>query len=320
MQISTPPPPPASAAQGVELSKPNTRSFFPKCGSRLRTVVSGDGSAGFPEAVTLPAHGAGTRSLGSGCGPPGAKRVPRPHWQRDERPSLTRAPPHPLMLASWVPVGCCSSGVEWSGGGAGPGARTWDQADTSHCSPLGGRQRPRRQASCALGLGSALQRASGSGRARAAGLVPLQATDRFLQPVPQVREHCPGRERRSAPSRDRVDLPGGGGPRAQAVPGRVRTPLCAPQGRAAAPYHPPPPPELPEPRAPRSRRAGSSGAGRPGGQRGQAAGTGAPGPALICSGPAACTGPRGSACRPRTSGCSCSSSPRTSWEGTEGLQ
>lgn len=111
----------------------------------------------------------------------------------------------------------------------------------------------------------------------------------------------------------------GGG--ASLGPGRARpheNPALCSTGPSCRPV--PTLPELPVPRALRSKRAGSSGAGRPGGWRGQAAGTGWPRPALICSGPAACTGPLGFACRPRTSGCSCSRSPRTSWEGTKRLR
>lgn len=75
---------------------------------------------------------------------------------------------------------------------SGPGAPTWDQADTSHCSFLCLWQRWSRQTSWVLGLGSELQRTSGSSCALAEGLVLLQATDLFLHPFPQVREHCIG--------------------------------------------------------------------------------------------------------------------------------
>lgn len=140
---------------------------------------------------------------------------------------------------------------------------------------------------------------SGSSWPLAEGLVLLQATDLFLHPFPQVREHCIGTERNGSGL--------AGGPR----------PSCAPQGSQL----PPPPistlPKLPLPRAQRSKWAGSSGRGRPGGWRGRAAGTGWLRPSRIGSGLAVSTGPLGSACRHRTSGCRRSSSPRTSWEGTK---
>lgn len=76
---------------------------------------------------------------------------------------------------------------------AGPGAHTWDQADSSHCSFLCLWQRSSRQTSWVRGLGSELHTASGSSCALAEGFVLLQATDLFLHPFPQVREHCRGR-------------------------------------------------------------------------------------------------------------------------------
>lgn len=91
-------------------------------------------------------------------------------------------------------------------------APTWDQADTSHCSFLCLWQRLSRQTSWVRGLGSEPQTASGSSCALAEGLVLLQATDLFLHPFPQVREHCPGRQG-AATSKESI-RPSPGGPTA----------------------------------------------------------------------------------------------------------
>lgn len=132
----------------------------------------------------------------------------------------------------------------------------------------------------------------------------LQATDLFLHPFPQVREHCI--ETVSIGSQQGTDLA------LLEVPG----PAMLHRGAQL------PPPistllEVPLTRAQRSKWAGSSGGGRPDGWRGRAAGTGWRRPARIGSELAESTGPLGSVCRHRTSGCRCSRSPRTSWEGTK---
>lgn len=175
-------------------------------------------------------------------------------------------------------------------------------------------QRLSRQTSWVRGLCCEPQTASGSSCTLAEGLALLQATDLFLHPFPQVREHCPGRQG-AATSKESI-RPSPGGP--TAGPARLgENPAL--QSLEGVHWLPPPTtlPHLPLPRARCSRWVGSSESGRPVGWRAWAADTSWLPPAPTHSGPVVCTGRAGSECPHHTSGCRCSSSPLTNWEETK---